>query len=102
MLSTLSSDFGNYSLPTHFNCFSEQEVGDFEGQYLVPLGHVGGEGHGHIVYKDTWSIGCCATWCNMPVPSSCRSLVAFKTLIPLHYPPPTHLSTRVSMGGEFA
>ena len=39
---------------------------------------VGREGHGHLVYKYTWSVGCCATWCNMPVPPSCHSLVAFK------------------------
>ena len=39
---------------------------------------VGGEGHGRLVYvKYTWSIGNCATWCNIPAPSSCRSLVAF-------------------------
>ena len=39
---------------------------------------VGGEGHGHLVYiKYTWSIGNCATWCYIPAPSSCRSLVAF-------------------------
>ena len=23
---------------------------------------VGGEGHGRLVCKHTWSIGCCATW----------------------------------------
>ena len=35
---------------------------------------MGGEGHGHLVYiKYTWSIGNCATWCNIPAPSSCRS-----------------------------
>ena len=35
-------------------------------------------GHGHLVYvKYTWSIGNCDTWCNIPAPSSCRSLVAF-------------------------
>ena len=41
---------------------------------------MGGEGHGRLVYKYTWSIGCCATWCNTPVPSSCCLLVAFKPL----------------------
>ena len=41
----------------------------------------GGEGHGHLVYKYTWSIGNCATWCHIPVPSSCRSLVSFKPLV---------------------
>ena len=30
----------------------------------------------HIKY--TWSIGNCATWCNIPAPLSYRSLVAFK------------------------
>ena len=40
---------------------------------------VGGEGHGCLVYnKYTWSIGNCATWCNIPTPLSCLSLVAFK------------------------
>ena len=34
------------------------------------------EGHGHLVYKYTRSIGNCATWCNIPVPLSCRSLMA--------------------------
>ena len=28
----------------------------------------------------TCSIGCYAPWCNMPVPSSCRSLVTFEIL----------------------
>ena len=44
--------------------------------------YVGREGHWCLVYKYTWFIGCCAsaTWCNMPVPSSCRSLVAFNPL----------------------
>ena len=41
---------------------------------------VGGEGHGRLVYKYAWSIGCCATCCNTPVPSSYCSLVAFKPL----------------------
>ena len=38
------------------------------------------EGRGCLVYKYTWSIGCCATWCNMPVPLPCCSLVDFKPL----------------------
>ena len=39
---------------------------------------VGGEGHGRLVYiKYTWSIENCATWCYIPAPSSCRSLLAF-------------------------
>ena len=42
---------------------------------------VWGEGHGCPVYKYPRSIGCCATWFNMPVPLSCRSIVAFKPLI---------------------
>ena len=30
---------------------------------------VGGEGHERLVYiKYTWSIGNCATWCNIPTP----------------------------------
>ena len=34
--------------------------------------------HGHLVYiKYTWCIGNCATWCYIPAPSSCRSLLAF-------------------------
>ena len=40
----------------------------------------GGEEHERLVYKYTWSMGCCATWCNTPVPWFCRSLVAFKPL----------------------
>ena len=33
---------------------------------------------GRLVYiKYTWSIGNCATWCNIPAPSSCCSLMAF-------------------------
>ena len=39
---------------------------------------VGGDGHGRHVHKYTWSIGNCAIWCNIPAPSSCCSLVAFK------------------------
>ena len=39
---------------------------------------MGGEEHGRLVYiKYTWFIGNCAIWCNIPAPSSCRSLVAF-------------------------
>ena len=30
-----------------------------------------------IYIKYTWSIGNCATWCNIPAPSSCCSLLAF-------------------------
>ena len=43
-------------------------------QYLVPLcmSYLGREGHGHFVYKYTWSIRCCATCCNMPVPLPCH------------------------------
>ena len=32
---------------------------------------------GTLYIKYTWSIGNCATWCNIPAPSSCCSLVAF-------------------------
>ena len=32
---------------------------------------------GALYIKYTWSIGNCAIWCNIPAPSSCRSLVAF-------------------------
>ena len=38
---------------------------------------VSGEGHGHLVYKYTWSLGDCVTPCNIPAPLSCSSLVAF-------------------------
>ena len=65
----------------------EQGVGSLEGPIgltaLQPVpclsgSCVGGEGHGRLVYvKYTWSIGNCATWCNIPAPSSCRSLAAF-------------------------
>ena len=57
---------------------------------------VGGEGHGRLVYKSTWSIGNCSTWCNIPAPSSCRSLVAFK---PLNFMrPEAKLNYRVKQG----
>ena len=84
------SGFGNYSLPTHFNRLSEQGVGGLKGLIVLPAlqpvhclsgSCVDREGHGRLVYKYTWSIGNCATWCNIPAPSSCRSLEAFK---PLH------------------
>ena len=42
---------------------------------------MGGEGHGHLVYKYAWSIGNCVAWCNIPGLLSCRPLVAFKPLI---------------------
>ena len=83
------SDFGNYSLATRFNYFSEQRMGSLEGHIGLPAlqpvpclsgSCVGGEGHGHLVYKYTCSIGNYATWYNIPVPLSCRSLVAFKLL----------------------
>ena len=54
----LHSSFGNYSLPTRFNCLSEQEVGCLEGHIsLSALQSVpcpstsceGGEGHGRLV-----------------------------------------------------
>ena len=32
---------------------------------------------GTLYIKYTWSIVNCATWCNIPAPSSCHSLVAF-------------------------
>ena len=34
---------------------------------------MGAEGHRCLVYKYTWSIENCATWCNIPAPSSCCS-----------------------------
>ena len=37
---------------------------------------------GALYIKYTWSIGECATWCNIPAPSSCRSLVAFNLSAP--------------------
>ena len=50
------------------------------GVYLVALGLAWAEGGVGTLYKYTWSVGCCATWCNTPVPSSCCSLVVFKLL----------------------
>ena len=46
---------------------------------LVSLGLAWAErGMGALyIYKDTWSIGNCATWCNIPAPLPCCSLVAF-------------------------
>ena len=88
--SRVHSGFGNYSLPTSFNCLSEQGRGwGLEGCTGLPaLQSVSclsrscmvGKGHGRLVCKYTWSIGCCATWCNTPDSSSCRSLVVFKPL----------------------
>ena len=78
------SSFGNYSPPTHFNCPSEQAVGSLEGGIGLPAlqpvpclseSCMGGEGPGCLVYKYASSIGNCTTWCNIPAPSSCRSLV---------------------------
>ena len=51
----------------------------------LPGSCVGGERQGHLVYKHTWSIGNCATCCNIPAPSSCRSLAAFKPLNVVFY-----------------
>ena len=31
-----------------------------------------------VSYQYTWCIGCCATWCNIPVPLSSHLLVVFK------------------------
>ena len=85
----LLSGFGNYSLPTHFNCLSEKGVGYLEGCVGLPAlqpvpspssSCVSTEGHEHLVYPYTWSIVCCAPWCNTPIPSSCHSLLAFKSL----------------------
>ena len=76
-----------FSLTMCFNNLSEKGVGGLEGltglPALQPVPHpsrfyVSGEGHGHLVYKYTWSIGCCAAWFNMPVPLSCSSWVVFK------------------------
>ena len=46
--------------------------------------YMGREGQGHLVYKYTRSIGCCATWCNVLIPSSCHPLATFKPLKPLN------------------
>ena len=52
-------------------------MGGLEGHIGLPAlqpvpcssrSYVGGEGHGPLAKKYTWSIGCCATWCNTPVP----------------------------------
>ena len=78
-----SSAFGNYSPPTRFNYLYEQGMGGLGGRIGLPAlqpvsclsgSCVDGEGHGRLVYiKYTWSIGNCATWCNIPAASSCRS-----------------------------
>ena len=68
--SRLHSGFSNYSLPTHFNCLSEQGVEGLEGRIGLPVlqlvrclsrSCMGGEGHRRLVYPYTWSIGCCDT-----------------------------------------
>ena len=80
------SGFGNYSLPTHFNCLSEQGMGSLDGYIGLPAlqpvlclsrPYMGEEGP---VYKYTWSVENWATWCYIPASSSCRLLVAFKPL----------------------
>ena len=89
LCSRLLKPLVKFSLPTGFNYPSEQGVGEFEGGIsllaLQPVAYpsrscMGGEGLGRLVNKYTWSIGCCATWCNTRVPLSCCSLVAFKLL----------------------
>ena len=71
-------------IPKCFNCLSEQ------GMYRPTCSAASTlslwvlhewRGHEDFVYKYTWSIGNCATWFNIPAPSSCRSLVAVKPLI---------------------
>ena len=61
-------------------------MGGLEGRVGVPAlqpvpclsgSCMGGEGMDALYIKYTWSIGNCATWCTIPAPSSCRSLVAF-------------------------
>ena len=102
--------FGNYSPPTRFNCLCEQGVGGFRGtyrptcicsQYLVSLGLAWAErGMGALYIKYTWSIGNCATWCNIPAPSSCRSLVAFKSRSKLEFINIFHPSGQWRIKGE--
>ena len=100
-VSYAQGSFGNYSLPTRFNCLSEQGVRGLDELIGLPAlqpvpgpsrSSVGGEGHECLVYKYTWSIGCCVIWCNTSVPSSCHSSVAFKPrysyLVPFHHLPP--------------
>ena len=79
------SDFGNYLLLTRFNCLL-QGTGSSEGHIGLPALQpvpclsglcMGRDRHGCLVYKYTWSIGNCATLCNIPVPLACCSLVAF-------------------------
>ena len=43
---------------------------------------------GALYIKYIWSFGNCATWCNIPAPSSCRSLVAFKSIYSIYIPWP--------------
>ena len=38
---------------------------------------IGGKEHGYLIHQYTGFTGCCDTWCNTPVPSSCHTLVAF-------------------------
>ena len=84
-----AQSFDYYSLPTHFTASLSKGWG-FRGlhrptcsaaKYLVPWVLPGRRGAWAPVYKYTWSIGHCANWCTMPVPSPSRSSVAF---IPLN------------------
>ena len=76
-----------FTVPTCINCLCKQGMGGLEGHAGLPAlqplpclskSCLDGEGHGHLVYQYTWTIGCCATWCIMPVLLSCHSLVGFK------------------------
>ena len=61
-----------------YNCDLGEVVGNEDDAKKFVAMKTNGEGHGLRVYiKYAWSIGNCATWCNIPAPSSCRSLVAF-------------------------
>ena len=65
-------------------CLSDQGLGRCIGlpamqpEACLSGSCVGREGHVPLVYKYTWSTGNCAACCNIPVASSCHSLVDFK------------------------
>ena len=58
------------------------------------VGKEEGEGLGCLAYHQyTWSIRCCATWYNMPVPLSCSSSVAFKYTVFIRFNRLKHVHT---------
>ena len=76
MVENISYVQGSTQALVIIHCFSEQGMGGLDGciglSGLLPVlslstSCVGRERHGSLVYKYTWSIWSCATWCNISV-----------------------------------